>query len=1241
MATRDEKSDYSPVDRLAEEFLERYRRGDRPALTEYKALYPELREQVDDLFPALIEMEQFGSVDPAPTGTATQAGAPPTAPRQLGDYRILRVIGRGGMGVVYEAVQESLGRRVALKVLPGGALHNPQSVLRFTREARSAARLHHANIVPVFGVGEQEGLHYYVMQFIQGQSLDAVLEELRRLRRSQSAGAGALPAVEDDQRGCKRSAHEVSAAAVARSLLSGQFALHGPDPGAVGGAPTREGEPPQASSMSLDLIRPPTATATDPGPEQAETSAVPPASGDRSTAVSLPDQAGLSPISGSGRAYWQGVARVGWQVAEALAYAHGQRILHRDIKPSNLLLDLHGTVWVTDFGLAKAMADDDLTHSNDVVGTLRYMAPERFSGRADARSDIYALGLTLYELLTLRPAFDETDRNRLIRQVTEGTPPGPRKLVPEVPRDLETICLKCLERQPSRRYVSAGALAEDLDRWLEGRPIAARRVSPLERAVKWARRKPALAGLLAISTASLLGGLLLVGWYNIQLSRALAEALRQQRRAERGAYIANVNLIRRSIEVGDVAGALAGLDALGRARGGPEGRGFEWHYLRRLCDYELRGRWETGTPVESLAYSPDGTRIVTGHGYGTHQGFEDRPGEVQVRDAAAGRPLLRFEAHRGPVFDVAFSPDGRTIATAGADRSAKLWDAATGRLLHTLGRHPFEVNGVAFSPDGRWVATASGSRYTPLAGLRLEAIPPGEVAVWDAATGRNVWREGVSRGAMHSALFAPDGSRLAAGGFPEFLTFYDPATGRVLDHRVGRVGRPCDYSTDGRWLITCNGLSSPTVWDTSAGLTPRIIDIGHDPSGRTSRQASVSDAIFQPHAPDYMALSRGRISPEAPADAGRLARRASVDVADSRGNLLYSLDAHKAVVRGLAFRPDGRRLASADRDGTVAVWEPFQAKPAADTRPFPRGVRVVAFRPDGRQLAAAGEDGGVRLDDLDSAGPRVAREGHGLAALALAYSADGRQLASGGQDATILIGPPDGHVSPRALTGHTGPVYGLAFRPDGRRLASAGGDGTVRLWDPHGGREVRVLSGHSGTVLGVAYAPDGRRLASVGGDGIVRLWEGDSGRPLLSWPAHAGTIYATTFLGLDGSTLATAGADSAVRLWDAADGRLIRELKGHARDVLALAWGGVGQPRLVSAGRDRTVRLWDPETGQGVLTLSGHDGDVRSVAFSPDGLRLATAGEGRPVLLWEARPSTFVTPPGPEGTSSLSANPDR
>jgi WD40 repeat protein len=591
------------------------------------------------------------------------------------------------------------------------------------------------------------------------------------------------------------------------------------------------------------------------------------------------------------------------------------------------------------------------------------------------------------------------------------------------------------------------------------------------------------------------------------------------------------------------------------------------------------------------------------------------------------------------VFDVAFSPDGRAIATAGADRSAKLWDAASGRLLHTLGGHPFEVNAVAFSPDGRWVATASGSRYTPLAGLSLEVIPPGEVAVWDAATGRSVWRQRDPRGAVLAVLFAPDGSRLAAGGVPEFLAFRDPVTGHDLGHYVGRVGRPSDYSTDGRWLITCSGLSAPTVWDTSAGLTPRVNYIGQKRSNRISRLRYVSDAIFQPHAPDFIALVCGQVNPESPEDAGRLARLTSISITDSRGNLLCSLATHKSAVRGLAFRPDGRRLASADRDGSVAVWEPFQDKPAANALPFPSGVRAVAFRPDGRQLAAAGEDGIVRLDDVAEANPRVERKGHNLAVLALAYSPDGHRLASGGQDATILVGSPDGHSAPRVLAGHTGPVYGLAFRPDGRRLASAGGDGTVRLWDPDSGRGMRVLAGHSGTVLfGVAYGRDGRQLASVGGDGIVRLWEGDSGRLLHSWPAHAGTIYAVIFLGHDGRTLATAGADGAVRLWDAA-GRLIRELKGHTQDVLALAWGGIGQPRLVSAGRDRTVRLWDAETGQEVSTLAGHDGDVRSVAFSPDGLLLATAGEDRPVLLWDARPSPFVIPPESEGTSSLSGNP--
>jgi hypothetical protein len=280
-------SDHDTVDRLAEEFVARHRRGERPAVSEYTARFPQYAEAIRDLFPALALIEQIKPSEDERTGSYAGADSAEPAGRRLerlGDFRILREVGRGGMGIVYEAEQESLGRHVALKVLPGQALLDPRQLVRFRREARAAARLHHTNIVPVFGVGKQDGLHYYVMQFIQGQGLDAVLEELRRLRRSQPATGSAQSAVECDQRSCESSAQDNSAAAVARSLLTGRFALHEPDPGAMRDAPTSD----ERSAQS-------------PEPAPDPTQGAPAALSDSSAPVPSPGRADLSSLSGTAR----------------------------------------------------------------------------------------------------------------------------------------------------------------------------------------------------------------------------------------------------------------------------------------------------------------------------------------------------------------------------------------------------------------------------------------------------------------------------------------------------------------------------------------------------------------------------------------------------------------------------------------------------------------------------------------------------------------------------------------------------------------------------------------------------------------------------------------------------------------------------------------------------------------------------------------------------------------------------
>jgi tetratricopeptide (TPR) repeat protein len=482
-----------PLGQLADEFLERHRRGERPALTEYTARHPELASQIRELFPALLMLEDVRPErQPAP-GEPLAEGPP----LRLGEYRIVRVIGRGGMGVVYEAEQESLGRRVALKVLPPGALGDARHVERFQREARAAARLHHTNIVPVFAVGEEGGTHYYVMQYIEGRPLDDVLSELRKLRAG--AGPEAAPRTEDVASGARPDdqAGALSSAGVARSLWQGRFRPAAPP---EGGAAADPAEPKQTTDAPAPRAsRPPS------GPSAAS-----------------------RPLSNPHGSFARSVAQLGVQVAEALEYAAGQGVLHRDVKPANILLDVWGTAWLTDFGLAKAVGTPDLTRPGDVVGTLRYLAPERFEGCSDVRSDVYALGLTLYEVLALRPAFDGHDEPELVRRITTAEATRLDRIDPRLPRDLATIVHKAMAREPGERYQTAGDLAEDLRRFLDDRSILARRASALEQCWRWCRRNRMAAALLATLLALFLlagGGAL---WFERQQADRRAEAAHRQ-----------------------------------------------------------------------------------------------------------------------------------------------------------------------------------------------------------------------------------------------------------------------------------------------------------------------------------------------------------------------------------------------------------------------------------------------------------------------------------------------------------------------------------------------------------------------------------------------------------------------------------------------------------------------------------------------------------------------------------------
>jgi serine/threonine protein kinase len=451
-------SERDPLEMLAAEFMDRLRQGQRPSTEEYAAQHPELAEEIRELFPTIAMTERLKARQEQTSGGRVTLGAAPLT--RLGDFRIIREIGRGGMGVVFEAEQESLGRRVAVKVLPRQTLLGEKHLKRFQREARIAANLHHTNIVEIFGVGELDGFNYYVMQLIEGVGLDAVVPELAKAIQFAS-GSESAPAIVPPEK------DRVNA--TVRQLL-----------GAEGFENRR-------------LFS----------------------------------------------TYWQNVARLGWQAADALSYAHSQGVLHRDIKPANLLLDTQGMVWLADFGLAKAAQSDDVSLSKDIVGTVRYMPPEQFQGSNDHRSDIYSVGLTLYELLALRPAYEETDQSRLIQHITQGPPPtAPSATSPGIPRDLETIILKAISHNAGERYQSAGEMADDLRSFLEDRPLRARRAGPAERLGRWCRRNKALAGLAGTSLLLLVLVAVVASVGDLRTKKALEGEALERAKAEANANLA-------------------------------------------------------------------------------------------------------------------------------------------------------------------------------------------------------------------------------------------------------------------------------------------------------------------------------------------------------------------------------------------------------------------------------------------------------------------------------------------------------------------------------------------------------------------------------------------------------------------------------------------------------------------------------------------------------------------------------
>jgi WD40 repeat protein/serine/threonine protein kinase len=949
------------------------------------------------------------------------------------------------------------------------------------------------------------------------------------------------------------------------------------------------------------------------------------------------------------------------ELADAVRHAHERGILHRDIKPDNVIVtggpepdEL--VPRLTDFGLAKVVEENgDKTRSGVLIGTPAYMAPEqaeRGGAEVGAPADIYALGVTLYESLCGRPPFrGETDADTL-RLVLDSQPPALRSLRAGVPRDLETICLKCLRREPGKRYASAASLCDDLRLYLDGRPIVGRPVSTIEHTRNWSRRhfwQVTVAGLGAILT---LGALLGWMWFHesrqvqdrtrTALKTALDERDERQRLVGRHNYVAQIRRAAQAIDDGQFEPAQEVLRDIPPLNAGIEApRSFVWRYLWRQARRDVEVLVGPTPHLIGMALSSDGKLLAT----------SDETAGLQIRDAATGTVIRDVERVAGRIEGPVFSPDGLHVAAPERATNSEspdgfsIWDVASGRRLARLPVDRGFALACRFLPESGFLGLAARADIEPLSRDRLWSLAdglehprlveqfdrstvvdsdsfatailthetPGVVLLRSVRTGKGVRRFEVKPNREHISGLACSrtGEFIAVVSEPSWrLTVWDGCTGALLaSHAVPEHAFLLSFSPDGATVAAEDPGGDVYLIDRVTGAVHRIVTGPADPH-RTRHFAFSLDGRRLASALSGSSKNNdsGPVSVWEVASGRRLAT--------FRGR---SEDLGKPV-----FSPDGRSLLISSASG-VRRWRLTARDDDKDRQPAGHKDEAwsVAFSPDGRTLATGSDDSEpgptIKLwDTVTGRSIRAWRGGSGTVA-ALAYSPDGHILASGHLTVTknIRIWEASTGRLLTTLEGHTDRVRSVNFDRDGRRLATAGSDGTIRLWDVATWTQQRVLDAHADTVHSVAFSPDGKTLASAGNDGNARLWnlDRDSEVPQRIVPTRANLM--SLAFSPDGKTLALADIRGSITLWDTERSTPVRVIHTDGDEVRQVAFAPDGTA-LASAGHRGLIRVWDPVTGQELVGLAGNPAQINGLAFSPDGSIVAAAAHDGSVRLWRA-----------------------